>query len=559
MLEPKFQRFHEVINKKLFRVPAYQRGYSWTKRQRADLFVDLRKLKQLKRDEHFMATLVFRNTGETEEVGSDSFEILEIVDGQQRITTLIVLLKAIEKRLREAGSTTAEELADILVIDNGSLILLQTNHDAATTLDSYLRKGDIEDQAGEVITLHQKELIRAFRECEEFVVSWGDPIDLLRLIKNKVTFVFFVISEPAAVYTVFEVLNSRGLAVDWLDKMKSILMGVAFENKLPASQAEALEHTWSEIYRVLGRERVSDSDVLTFAATMRSSAPPGKGFQEQGAMEFFSEECRSKRMSPKSVSDMFFEIADELDRFLTDPRKKAISKIKQTRLLAAAILTSRLKQDPISFDQVLRTWERCMFRFYCLAGKDARDKVGGSVRLASQLHRNEYTTDRLLKQVEEITKLDFPEVLDRMREAPVYRDWSGRREALVYLFYKYEEHLAKEAGEQISEETWGKIWSSAPDKTIEHIYPQEAGEQWKGKLRQGVEAESVVHRLGNLLILPPGLNSKCGNSGFAEKKEIYRQTGLRHVLEVCDVTDWNVRAIENRGERLLEWIRQYWR
>jgi hypothetical protein len=129
----------------------------------------------------------------------------------------------------------------------------------------------------------------------------------------------------------------------------------------------------------------------------------------------------------------------------------------------------------------------------------------------------------------------------------------------VYLFYKYEEHLAKEAGEQISEETWSKIWSSSPDKTIEHIYPQEAGVQWKGKLRQGVEAESVVHRLGNLLILPPGLNSKCGNGGFAEKKHIYRQTGLRHVLEVCDVADWNFRAIEKRGESLLEWIRQHWR
>lgn len=491
-------------------------------------------------------------------MGSDNFEILEIVDGQQRITTLIVLLKAIEKHLRKADSSTAEELADILVIDNGSLILLQTNHDAATTLDSYLRKGDIQDETGEVITLHQKELIRAFKECEEFVTSWGDPIDLLRLIKNRVTFVFFVISDPAAVYTVFEVLNSRGLAVDWLDKMKSVLMGLAFENKVPDSQAQALEHRWSEIYRVLGRERVSDSDVLTFAATMRSSEPPGKGFQEQGAMEFFGDECRNKRMSPKSVSDMFFQIADELDSFLADPRKRAISKIKQTRLLAAAILTSRLKQDPISFNQVLRTWERCMFRFYCLAGKDARDKVGDSVRLASHLHRDEYPTDRLVKQLERITEVDIPEVLGKMNDAPVYRQWSGRREALVYLFYKYEEHLAKEAGEQISEETWSKIWNSSPDKTIEHIYPQEPGTQWKGKLRQGVEAESVVHRLGNLLILPPGLNSKCGNSGFAEKKKIYRQTGLRHVLEVCDVADWNVHSIENRGAKLLEWIRHYW-
>src|SRR5437588_639023 len=109
-------------------------------------------------------------------------------------------------------------------------------------------------------TLHQRELMNAFRECEKFVVDFGNPMGLLDLLKNSIKFVFFVLEDPGAVYSVFEVLNSRGLNVDWLDKMKSTLMGIAFEKKrkLPGGELDHVENEWTEIYRVLGREQVPD-------------------------------------------------------------------------------------------------------------------------------------------------------------------------------------------------------------------------------------------------------------------------------------------------------------
>ena len=243
--EPKLYTLNEVLHDRLFRVPPYQRGYSWTSKERSELFQDLLDLRGLRRDEHFMATLVFRDTGKHVTIGgADRLRIYDVVDGQQRLTTLIVLLKAVEKNLtNNTQEKQAEKLNAILVKEKKELILLQTNHDAREILDAYLVGGELGELEG-AKTLHQRELMNAFRECERFVANWGNPVSLLDLLKNKIKFVFFVLEDPGAVYTVFEVLNSRGLTVDWLDKMKSTLMGIAFQKKkkLPMNELDNIEN-----------------------------------------------------------------------------------------------------------------------------------------------------------------------------------------------------------------------------------------------------------------------------------------------------------------------------
>src|SRR5438132_13495163 len=67
--EPKLYTLNEVLHDRLFQVPPYQRGYSWTAKERGALFQDLRNLRNLHRDEHFMATLVFRDTGKQVRTG----------------------------------------------------------------------------------------------------------------------------------------------------------------------------------------------------------------------------------------------------------------------------------------------------------------------------------------------------------------------------------------------------------------------------------------------------------------------------------------------------------
>lgn len=561
--EPKLYTLNEVLRDRLFRVPPYQRGYSWTEKERADLFQDLHTLRELRRDEHFMATLVFRDTGKHETIGgTDRLRIYDVVDGQQRLTSLVILLKAIEKNLsKNAQKKHADKIDEILVKEKKDLILLQTNHDARDTLDAYLRKGDIGDLQG-AVTMHQRELMNAFRESEKFVADWGNPLALLDLLKNSIKFVFFVLEDAGAVYTVFEVLNSRGLNVDWLDKMKSTLMGVAFEKKrkLPAGELDHVESEWTEIYRVLGKQRVADADVLTIAANLTADEPPAKGYQEENALEFFREEAHQNRLTPLETSKFLRQVATALDQFLGDPRHRAVCRVKQPRLLATAILLSdKLKKDLKSQEKVIIAWENAMFRFYVLAGGDSRDRVGQCIRLASEIRTGNLSVKQILDGFDEVANVTHDEVAANLDEVYVYDRWTA--EEIIYFFWKYEERLSAENGEEIDQVTWGKIWENASkDKSVEHIFPQkDPNGNWKGKGRQNVNPESFVHRLGNLLVLPPGINSKAGTQSFRKKVQVYKSVqGLHHVKKVMRLKDWNLAALEKREKELMEFAKDQW-
>lgn len=230
-IQPQYLTLTTLFANRLFRIPRYQRAYSWQKKQRDDMFDDIEALRSKPEAFHFMATVVGMRR-ELKTIVTDQYRVVEIVDGQQRVTTLVILLKALEKILDRSVSAElklAQELQGLLVKqDNASLILLQTNHDRSQYFANYIRRGEA-PPVDEAKTLADRELLRAILEWEAFVSRWPDKIQLLRILKNQLTFIFHELDDEAAVYTVFEVLNNRGLHVSWLDRLKSMLMALAFE------------------------------------------------------------------------------------------------------------------------------------------------------------------------------------------------------------------------------------------------------------------------------------------------------------------------------------------
>lgn len=132
-LQPQLFNLNNLLNGRLFRIPEYQRAYSWEKKQRDDLFGDIERVKASDED-HFMATVVGLTRGK-KQIIADQFAVVEIVDGQQRLTTLIILPKAIQRALNTEDKTEkklSEELSELLVKgDDLNLPLLQTNHDSS--------------------------------------------------------------------------------------------------------------------------------------------------------------------------------------------------------------------------------------------------------------------------------------------------------------------------------------------------------------------------------------------------------------------------------------------
>ena len=125
MIKPDYLPFDSLLQKRLFRVPEYQRAYSWGSVQRRDLFYDITKLHHQNTERsHFMATIVCLQTNKKEEVGVDEYGVFSIVDGQQRLTTLIIILKALAKKLNEGDDIHKREAIKIneLLVKGDNLV-----------------------------------------------------------------------------------------------------------------------------------------------------------------------------------------------------------------------------------------------------------------------------------------------------------------------------------------------------------------------------------------------------------------------------------------------------
>ena len=551
-IQPTHLRLAKLFKRRLFYVPDYQRAYSWSKRERRDLFDDLEAVHSEGHD-HFMATVVCLKREEVE-LGTDRYAKLDIVDGQQRLTTLIILLNAIRiaVELTDKDKKVAENLRDMLIKPEGKDLLLQTNHDSSHYFLNYLREGTAPAPA-KAKTLADKELLLAIRECQSFVKDWAMQRGLkalAALIKNRLTFIFHQISDEKLVYTVFEVLNSRGLEVAWLDRLKSVLMWTAFSLKKGNHDELITElHTiWRDVYKTIGLRQGLNTEALRFTATLLLLTRPSKPLGERDAVDELRK-IATDASGIRRVAHQVLKVTEACDSVLSNQRLNAVTQIVHARLLAVAIhLRSDITEK--ERDDLLQRWEKVTFRIYGLCGKDARTKVGDYVRLSWDVHQGaavQYIHDRI-KEI----GADYPieKAIDDMKGNDCYSNWKNE---LRYFMYRYEEHLAEEKGLDIGESKWKLIWGASAASSIEHISPQSP---------QSKTSVADKDRLGNLMLLPPRLNSRLNNRPPKEKVDAYRNSaGLFLATEVAAIIEekgWSKKVRRAREETLLEWARDEW-
>jgi hypothetical protein len=552
-IQPQFMTLNQLLNGRLFKIPEYQRAYSWGAKQRDDLFSDIRKVRGSDTG-HFMATMVGLRR-KTIRIAADAFTELEVVDGQQRLTTITLLLRALEKKLTEGDSTAkklAADLASLLVKgDDLCLLLLQTNHDSSHIFVDYVRDGRKPDRAS-VCTSADQNLFDAILQCEAFVEEWaeeGGCVDLLAIIRNQLFVIFHEIDNESLVYTVFEVLNSRGLDVTWFDKVKAMLMAVVFEHGDAGGKAgtiEELHSIWKDIYRTIGVRQTLNRETLRFAASLRADETPRRPLSEEDAVAELMRQCGDSPKKAVALSKWILRVSEAEDRLLGNHRLRAVSQIVQARLVAISIMLRKFA-GPVE-KRLLETWESVTFRIYGIANRDARTAVGDYVRLAWAILNSDLPEDEAHVQLKSIAKnvVSLQEAVEKLRAVDLY---TGRAETVRYLLYRYDEFLAQKAGQKLNESQWNKVWADEPSKSIEHIKPQSSG-------------LSYVHHLGNLTLLPPGTNSKLKDKDPRDKATTYETCGLLGTIEVARLVKkgtWSAESVREREAGLLRWALAAWK
>lgn len=570
MIEPRYGVLQTLFADRVFRIPHYQRFYSWQRRQRQDLFGDLSKLATGTDDQHhFMATIVCHKTAETKDVGASQYRVYDIVDGQQRLTTLILLLKCIELAL-DKQSDERSELGRILVKRDGHLILLQTNNANELNFNRFIREGRAPQDA-DIQTYSDGNLAAAIRECSEYVETWKSTsgvLDLMRLVLHRLGFVVFDTEDSRLVYTVFEVLNSRGLAVDWLDKTKSVLMGRAFElAATPAAmQAEmgALQNIWGNIYREIAKEDIPGDEILRITATLYYGPGQGKPRSAEESLDLLKEKCQTFDQ-PRKISERLLGVARKLVELHASPYLGPVTAILHARLLAVAI-KSATGVSEAERARLLDQWERVTFRIFGLFDKDSRTKVGDYVRLAARIVGDDIDTrtyNQIMKALREIGQ-EYP-FSDALEQELAAKDWYDHPEECRYVLWSYEEHLAKSLGAAatVDENEKGKVWKLRAADSIEHVFPQNhKSPAWQGKMKNahGEPQDPMAHvgRIGNLLLLPERVNKEAQDRAFAEKKMSYAKHNLRMIHQIREVQDWTFVDIQARDKEVLTWASTRW-
>lgn len=551
-LNPMHLTISNLLATRLFRIPEYQRAYAWGTRQREDLFNDILEVKR-SGQEHFMATVVALGR-DKRSIGAQEFTAVDIVDGQQRITTLIILLKAIEKKLDASDkfeSKTKRDIAELLVkSDDLSLVLLQTNHDSSNVFLDYIRSGSIKER--EACTAADHNVINAIVESESFVQIWTEKvslIDLVSIITNKLSLIYHQIPDEATVYRVFEVLNSRGLDVKWIDKLKSQLMALLFEHVSDVgSRTEhiiEMQNHWKDIYRILGIKDDLGSEALRFAGTWKLPEQPNRILGQESATTNL---LRSAGTEVKSIIGIGAYLKDIVGavRALSDTvRWNAVTKILHARFVAAAILLRGF--DSSTSNRLLSSWEKSTFRIFGLGRADSRNKVGDYVRLGFRIYREDLSADQIDSELINLgADWDIDSVIKKHGWSQCYDGWG---EELRYILFRYEEYLASARGVTLTSALWNSIWLEEPARSIEHISPQS-------------EATTYKNQLGNLILLPPGVNSSLSNKKPVQKTEKYRSLGLLGAADVAHIINtqgtWDETTVARRTAQLENFIRREW-
>lgn len=539
----------DLFWKRLFEIPSYQRAYSWTDKHRTDLFDDIKRSFAETSKTHFMNTIIGLKKG-TREIIADEHAVIDIVDGQQRITTLTILYKAISKELNHSDKKDEKKLKkyiDEMLVKptKDQTPLLQTNHDTSNYFTEYIRRGTIPNKA-KVSTVADTNLTHAMSECEWFVKQWrsngGNMIELASHLNNNLTFIYDQMYDEALIYSVFEVLNSRGVAASPLDQLKTQLMGKLHKEKCGERTLKEIRANWSEIYRSLNSAYArpnGDSVILRFVATLyeyhKGKLPDNK--KSVSTLMNVADKCNGI----VEVTTTIKEVAKITKSLSEDYRRAAVTKSIQSRLVSTAI---NLRADVSDADRkyLLGRLDNLTLRIHCIYRREAKTETGRYVRLAHDIYKNRIPPDDIRNRLAAIEgQYPFDQAkIDELSKAIWY---PKRKIEILYILFKYEEHLAAKDNLSISQEAWNRIWNERLPRTIEHISPQSAGQPYS-------------HWLGNLLVLPPGENARVRASRPEDKADAYNRSGLLIAREVAErLKEWDETAVLERGRRILSWLR----
>ncbi len=556
----------EILNRDAqFIVPIYQRKYSWGEKQCIKMLTDILNVgREEKRPCHFIGSLIYLER--PDQHASATREYL-VIDGQQRLTTISIILLALGKYTREKISEDEKYKASFTSLEKIQRKYL-LNEDNVGDLH-YKVKLNVEDFDA------WKMLIKGREEAEDFENSKifenydiiykalrKANVDPQRVFSGivKLKFVDICLAPEDNAQLIFESVNSTGLPLSTADKIRNFLLMQAGDE-----QNDLYERYWHPMEISLGMDSGSTWEFTLFfryymTVVLGKSVPDE--FYDTFKSYYFDNSTISTKELVKEISQYSkyyrewqsaSKDGDSVERALYRVRKTGQLKITPAIL---KLLADREKGDISDGDllEILTMIEAYwMRRQICFLPSN----TAGPVCIS------------MLKSLNKDNKVkSFKENIFRLTWAQRMPDDSEIRSTLKTLrIYENDRDRTKKILDRLENNGRRELVTTS-EYSIEHIMPQTLSDEWRADLGEDADRiyNTYLHTIGNLTLT--GYNSEYQNKRFIEKKECkdkdgkpigYRHTPIRLSSYLNQVEQWGEKEILARTELLANEIISIWK
>lgn len=574
----------------IYAIPRYQREYTWSTAQWESLFDDVEE----NDPGYFLGSIICIN----QSTDSLAVQRLEVVDGQQRLTTLSLLFAALYNALKTHESNLDEdqrgELLNLkrkLVLKKGDdqlRVIPQIQNNNQNDYRAVLSDIGVIGQVDTPAYAGNRKIYRAYRyfqgRIQDVLADQRNPVESIMAFLEKVSQACVVkieVASHADAYTLFESLNNRGMPLTAIDLIKNKLLA-----RLETTDSGKVDHyfdVWNKLLGYLGDDySIQERFFRHYYNAFKD--PLNEPFRK-------AEDKKKDPLGPVATRSNLIQIYEKL---INQDAKHHLQDIRAAGQLYALMLSRNTDEVWVSLDKPLKDLDRIqgapsyLLMLYLLVRREALsinvEHLGEIARLLVCFFVRRNLTDT--PPTRDLTRL-FMDIIDKVASLSGESVVKSIREELLEFSATdevfrnkldgaiYEENagvtrfvLCALAEQSMTKETWVDLWKYEGKLfvwTIEHIFPQgdNIPASWMTMIAGGDEKkaksiqETHVHKLGNLTI--SGFNSALGNKSFKDKRDrkdaqgrsVGYKNGLKLNADLAEADSWSVEKIEARSDVLV--------
>lgn len=553
LLDTKTLSFNEIIgNGKIYKVPPYQRDYSWEEDNWEDLWTDILSIHE-NNESHYMGSIVLLNNGDS---------IYHIIDGQQRFTTLSIISLAVITKIKELSSQEIDksentERVELLMKDYlgqkdsvslkySSKLFLNENNDNfyQRRLLNFTKPTNIRKllDSEKLLWSAYEFFLKKINNLYKTMKTGGELADFLKnKIGKNLLFIQITVEDELNAYTVFETLNSRGVELTSADLLKNYLFSLVAKS---SSDLEMVKGQWKKIIEIIGLKH--------FPVFLRHYL--------NSQMKLINKAYLFKAIKKKvHIDTHVFDLLDDLEQSahtyiaLGNPNdeewgndKELSESIDALKLFSVTqqkplLMISKKYLDDKNFKRLLKAIVSISYRYNVIGRHQTNimDKIYNKASIVVHEKKELVNIYDILTAIKDLYILD-DDFKNSFEGKTFNTNNSNHKKQARYTLYKLEGQLPD----------GNKYEYQSDSGTIEHILPENLTEEWENYFSEDEHIRNV-YKIGNLSLLEEKKNKQIADYTFVMKKPQY-QTSKYILSQKIEASEWNINAIKNRQFELAK-------